>query len=157
MLNSNTLVIAAAVFFALAAWLGFTRTTAPAADDRQAGLGNWEQVPMPIDYSDSTERFVYELGELNLFGKPMVAPATTDQPMDMGAEAAPEFRLLGIASLDGRKVILLDEGHGLPQKLGQGQSTMQGWTVTAIYESGVDLAKGDQAVELRMFPQGPAE
>lgn len=156
MLNSNTLIFAAVAFFALTGWLGFTRTTAPATDDRQAGLGDWEQVPMPIDYSDSTERFVYELGELNLFGKPLIVPEASE-PLDISVETAPDFRLLGIASLDGKKVILLDEGQGLPQKLAQGQSTAQGWTVAAIREGGVDLQKADQAVELRLFPKGATE
>lgn len=150
MFGNKFLIFLALIFLAGAAGLGYWKTAPAEVDSRRADFGNWEQIPIPVDYSQSSDRFVTEFGSLNLFGQPRLPERVEEIGEDV--ERIPQFRLIGLARLDGRSVILLDDGVGLPQKLGEGQQTNQGWNVTAIDTNSATLRKEDQQVTLLLFP-----
>jgi len=114
-------------------------------------LASWQSVTMPSDYSTSANRFAFEMGRLELFGKP--AATKVEKSVDAPVEEAP-LSLVAIARLDNKPVALIGESKLFPVRLSVGQSTASGWQISDIdvEASTVTLTRGDQSRILRLYP-----
>lgn len=136
--------------------MGFLLTSPPLPDDRIGFYGTWNTFYVPPDYSDSADRIAYEFGNQALFGKPEIIEMRPDTTSDLQVEPAPQYRLLGVAELDGRSVVLLTGGARATEKVAVGQATAEGWVVSQIGSSDATLNKNDQSIQLTFFQKaGP--
>jgi len=145
----GTFLLSAAI--ALPMLFGFVFPRANLYPEANTLLASWQNVAAPSDYSSSTNRFAFELGRLQLFGKPAqgVAEATPET-----AEAQSSIALIAIARLDNKPVAMIKEDKPFPISLSIGQQTVTGWQISEIdvEASTVTLTRADQTQVLRLYP-----
>lgn len=150
-----------AYFFALITLIAcvfaaaYSLTSSPRPGDQEAYLGNWDQIMILPDYSQSSQRIASEFGGLNLFGAPAEPAPDAVVTDEENVESIPDFRLVGLAEIDGSTIALLDDGDGFPERVRPGSETKTGWQLVQIGRSSVLLEKGDQQTQVSFF--GKAE
>lgn len=145
----GTFVLSAAIASTMV--LGFVFPRANLDPEANTLLASWQNVTAPSDYSASTNRFAFELGRLQLFGKPVQIVADTSVE---AAAAESSVSLIAIARLDNKPVALIKEDKPFPVRLSIGQQTGTGWQISAIdvQASTVTLMRADQTQVLRLYP-----
>lgn len=150
----NSVVSALVLSFALAATsvLGFVFPGANLSPEANTLLASWRSVSLPSDYSSSKDRFAFELGRMELFGKPSVP--TSQVPAALPAAGEIPLSLVAIANLDNKLVALITEDKPFPVRLSIGQQTVSGWAIDEIDldASTVILTRQDQTQILRLYP-----
>jgi hypothetical protein len=121
---------------------------------------DWDEISGPVDYSQSRDRFVLDIAELQLFGKskapvmPLTNPGGGAQTEDPKAQ---QPRLLGIAILDGAKVALLAEPGTAPVRVSRGDTLGSGWQVKDIDMNFVTMSYEDGDTVLNLYKPGAGQ
>lgn len=145
----GTFLLSAAI--ALTMMFGFVFPRANLHPEANTLLASWQNVDAPNDYSASTTRFAFELGRLQLFGKPVEVAAEASLE---AAAAQSSIALIAIARLDNKPVALIKEDKPFPVRLSIGQQTGTGWQISEIdiEASTVTMTRADQTQVLRLYP-----
>ena len=144
------MAVVACLLFGLTFAVGFL-SGGPSGKTAQAGnFAAWSDLPSPVDYSGSTRRMAVDLARLGLFGP--FSPASTTTPTTTEMTSDPELSLVAIATLDGRKVALVNDGKPFAVRLSEGQTTESGWRVEEIGDAEITLSKASTSRTLKLFP-----
>lgn len=121
-----------------AALLGFLFTSAPANSGLADRLAAWPEIETPVDYSNSSERFISDIAGMYLFGRSAEMLAE-EANIEAALEAAAEedrglsgITLIAIAGLDNTPTAMIDDVDGLISSVTIGDELGQAWKVQAI-------------------------
>lgn len=122
----------------LATLLGYAFTSAPTDRGLADQLAAWPEISTPVDYSNSAERIINDIGSMYLFGRSMemiAAEADVEAALEASAEderGLSGITLIAIAGLDDKPTAMIDDVDGQISSVTVGDELGQAWKIQEI-------------------------
>ena len=113
---------------------GFASRLGPSARPDQAISGGWEAIPLPIDYSNSSSRFLTDLVKSGAFPMTGLKANRIDSiETTSGPSIRPTFpNVIAIGILDGEHTAQIITREGELRTIRQEDELVEGWFVKSI-------------------------
>lgn len=153
--------IVAASAAGLMAIVGYALTNAPVNRGLADQLAAWPDIASPVDYSNSSERFISDLAGMYLFGRSPemlqeASAARTDGETEDSTPGLDGITLIAIAGLDEKATAIIDDESEAIISLRVGDLLAQAWIVQSISRDSM-VVENDGEVRTLFLPSTIAE